>query len=55
MVGCNQTSLPEVEHALRALWLKIVEQHAGCLAVAEATRAAAAGPATRPPTDALSA
>jgi hypothetical protein len=47
--------LPDVAHAVRALRLKIVEKHAGCLAVAEAARAAAAGPATRPPTDALNA
>jgi hypothetical protein len=55
MVACNETTVPGIEHALRALRLKIVEQHAGCLAVAEAARATAAGPATRPPTDALSA
>jgi hypothetical protein len=54
-VMCNQTTVPGIEHAMRALRLKIVEQHAGCLAVAEAARATAAGPATRPPTDALSA
>jgi hypothetical protein len=35
--------------------LKIVEKHAGCHDVAEEARAAASGPATRPPTDALSA
>ena len=39
---------------MRALRLKIVEKHAGCSAAEEA-RAAASGPATRPPTDALSA
>jgi hypothetical protein len=46
MVGCNQTTLPDVAHAVRALRLKIVEKHAGCLAVAEAARAAASGPTT---------
>jgi hypothetical protein len=55
MVKCNQTTVPEIEFAMRALRLKIVEQHAGCLAVAEAARAAASGPAMRAPTDALSA
>jgi hypothetical protein len=55
MVCCNQSTMPDVEHAMRELRLKIVEKHAGCRAVAEEARAAAAGPATRPPTDALSA
>ena len=54
-VKCNQTTVPDVEHAVRALRLKIVEKHAGCSAVAEEARAAASGPGTRPPTDALSA
>jgi hypothetical protein len=54
-VMCNQTTVPNVEHALRALRRKIVAQHADCLAAAETTRAAAAGPCTRPPPDALSA
>jgi hypothetical protein len=55
MVACNQSTVPDVEHAMRELRLKIVEKHAGCLVVAEEARAAAAGPTTRPPTDALSA
>ena len=54
-VKCNQTDVPDVEHAVRALRLKIVEKHAGCRAVAEEARTAASGPATRQPTDALSA
>ena len=54
-VMCNKTTVPDIEHAVRALRLKIVEKHAGCSAVAEEARAAASGPATRPPTDALSA
>ena len=39
-VKCNQTDVPDVEHAVRALRLKIVEKHAGCSAVAEEARAA---------------
>jgi hypothetical protein len=54
-VMCNKTTVPDVEHAVRALRLKIVDKHAGCHAVAEAARAAASGPATRAPTDALNA
>jgi hypothetical protein len=55
MVGCNQTTVPDVEHALRALRLKILEQHAGCVAFAKKARADASGPTTRAPPDALSA
>jgi hypothetical protein len=54
-VMCNKTTMPDVEHAVRALRLKIVDKHASCRAVAEEARAVASGPATRPPTDALSA
>ena len=51
----NQSTTPKLEHAVRALRLKIVEKHAGCLAVAEAARAAAGGPSSRPPPDAMAA
>jgi hypothetical protein len=54
-VMCNLTTVPDVAHALRALRLKIVEKHAGCVAIAETARAAASGPTTRAPPDALSA
>jgi hypothetical protein len=54
-VQCNQTDVPDIEHAVRKLRLKIAGAHAGCLAAAEEARAAASGPATRPPSDALGA
>ena len=54
-VMCNLTTVPDIEHAVRAVRLKIVAKHAGCLAVAQAARAAASGPAIRAPSDALSA
>ena len=52
-VKCNQSTVPDIEHAVRALRLKIENAHAGCLAAAEAARAAANGPATRPPPNAI--
>ena len=52
---CNQTDVRSVEHAMRKRRLKIAGAHAGCLAVAEEARAAASGPATQPPSDALGA
>ena len=55
MVKCNQSTVPTIEHAVRALRLKIQEKHADCIAVAEAARAAAGGPHTRPASDALAA
>ena len=55
MVKCNQSTVPTIEHAVRALRLKIQEKHADCIAVAEAARAAAGGPHTRPAPDALAA
>jgi len=55
MVKCNQSTVPTIEHAVRALRLKIQDVHAGCIAVAEAARAAAGGPHTRPAPDALAA
>ena len=54
-VMCNQSNVPSVEHAVRALRLKIEAAHGGCLAAAEAARAAAAAPATRQPADAFQA
>ena len=54
-VKCNQSTVPSVEHAVRALRLKIERDHSGCLAAAEAARAAAAAPATRQPADAFQA
>jgi hypothetical protein len=54
-VTCNQSTVPTIEHAVRALRLKIQDVHAGCIAVAEAARAAAGGPHTRPAPDALAA
>ena len=54
-VMCNQSTVPSVEHAVRALRLKIEAAHGGCLAAAEAARAAAAAPATRQPADAFQA
>ena len=48
-VMCNQGNVPSNEHAVRALRLKIEAAHGGCLAVAEAARAAAAAPDTRQP------
>ena len=53
-VKCNQSTVPSLEHAVRALRLKIVEKHAAASA-AEAARAAAGGPSSRPPPDALAA
>jgi hypothetical protein len=64
-VSCNQSNLPEIAHAMRALRLKIVGAHAGylaaaeaaraaCLGAAEAARAATDGPSTRALPDALS-
>jgi hypothetical protein len=52
-VKLNQSSVPTVEHAVRALRLKIVKAHAGCLAAAEAARAEQQGPTTRPPPNAF--
>ena len=40
-VKCNQITCPSIEHAIRALRMKITEKHAGCLAAAETARAAA--------------
>ena len=54
-VTCNKSTVPNIEHAVRALRLKIQEKHADCIAVAEAARAAAGGPHTRPASDALAA
>jgi len=54
-VKCNQSTVPSVEHAVRALRLKIERDHSGCLAAAEAARAAAAAPATRQPANAFKA
>ena len=54
-VMCNQSNVPSVEHAVRALRLKVEAAHGGCLAAAEAARAAAAAPATRQPADAFQA
>lgn len=52
-VKCNQGTCPDIEHAVRALREKIASKHAGCLAAAEAARAADNGPSTRAPPDAL--
>ena len=54
-VTCNQSTVPSIEYAVRAVRLKIQENHAGCLAAAQAARAAADGPSSRPPPDALAA
>ena len=54
-VKCNQSTCPSIEHAVRALRVKITEKHAGCLAAAETARAAAGGPSTRSPPDGLAA
>jgi hypothetical protein len=37
-VTCNQSTVPSIEHAVRALRLKIQDKHADCIAVAEAAR-----------------
>jgi len=52
-VACNKKTITTVEQAVRNLRLKIETEHAGCIAAAEVARAAAAGPMTREPSDAL--
>jgi hypothetical protein len=52
-VKVNQSSMPDVEHAVRALREKIEKVHAGCIIAAEEARAAADAPSTRQPSDAL--
>ena len=52
-VKCNNSTCPDIEHAMRDLRVKILEKHAGCIAAAEAARATAGDPATRQPSDAL--
>ena len=52
-VKCNQSTCPDVEHAVRALRFKIAGAHAGCIATAEAARTAAGGPPSRQPPDAI--
>ena len=52
-VKVNKSTVPSIEHAVRELRAKIVRDHGGCLAAAEAARAAASGPSTRLPSDAL--
>ena len=54
-VKCNQSTLLTPEHAMRALRQKIVDKHAGCLHAAETARAAAGGPSSRPPPNAMAA
>ena len=46
-VKCNQSTVPSLARAVRAVRLKIANHHAGCVATAEAARAAAEAPATR--------
>jgi len=53
LVTCNKSTVKTAEQAVRNLRLKIEAEHAGCLAAAEVARAAAAGPMTREPSDAL--
>ena len=43
-VKCNQSTVPDLAHAMRAVRKKILEHHAGCLTVAEAARLAAQAP-----------
>ena len=52
-VTTNKSTVKTVEQAVRNLRLKIQTDHTGCLAAAEAARAAAAGPMNREPFDAL--
>ena len=54
-VKTNLSTVPTLAHAVRALRVKIVEKHAGCLRVAEEAQAAVGGPSTRSPPDAIAA
>jgi hypothetical protein len=54
-VACNQSTVPDIEHVIRASRVKIQGKHAGCIAVAQAARAAADGPSSRPSPDAFAA